>query len=260
MSSAPLKYLSETKLTELREKVHQNFDRYVSGDFWDLAEENGWSIELDHKIDLSPLRSLDSKVGGEFESKNSMLVWRTFKGLSPALATEERIWARLAHLECLDFSRKRWLKGADKDSMIANINRHFFAGTWTSVRDDHAVARLWWNGYIAHLAMPTDIERALATMLNKADFRSNLIERSRTSSRPMLAAAILRAMISDHRIIESEDGFRAFMRAINKFGGGQLFEVMPPTKIDRFIAECADRAQAALGERARHVSPPPTPP
>lgn len=242
MSLEPLKYLSEAKLTELREKVHQNYGRYTSGSFWDLAEENGWSIELDLKIDLDRLGALNPEVGGEFEAKNSMLVWRTFNGLSPALATEERIWARLAHLECLEFSRKRWLKGSSKDAIIANVNRHFFAGTWTSVRDDHALARLWWNAYIAQLAMPDDVDRALTTMLSKADFRSNLVERSRTSSRPTLAAAILRAMISDRRITETEDGFRAFMRTVNKYGGGELFEIIPPQAVDRFVRECAERA------------------
>jgi hypothetical protein len=234
------------KLTELRENVHQNYDRYANGDFSDLAEENGWSIELDLKVDLDRLADLDPQAGGEFEAKNSILVWQTFSGLSPALATEERIWARLSHLECLDFSRKRWLRGHDKDSIVANINRHFFAGSWTSVRDDHALGRLWWNAYVAHLSMPNDIELALATMLSKADFRSNLIERSRTSSRPTLAAAILRAMISDQRIVESEAGFRAFMRRVNKFGGGELFEVMPSATVDRFVKECADRAHADI--------------
>jgi hypothetical protein len=248
MSLEPLKYLSEAKLTELREKALQNHDRYTKGDFRDLAEDNGWSIELDIKIDLDRLGDLDPTVGGGFELKNSILVWRTFSGLSPALATEERIWARLAHLECLEFSRRRWLRGSTEDEITADVNRHFFAGTWTSVRDDHAIARLWWNAYIAHLAMPEDIERALGIMLSKADIRSNLVERSRTSSRPMLAASILRAMISDQRITETEAGFRTFMRTVNKFGGGELFEIMPLPNIDRFIKECADRAQVAMTE------------
>jgi hypothetical protein len=245
MSPESLKYLSEAKLTELREKVHQNYDRYTNGDFLDLTKDNGWSIELDIKVDLEPLKDLEPTVGGEFEVKNSMLVWRTLGSLSPALATEERIWARLSHVECLEFSRNRWLKGSSKDAIAANISRHFFAGTWTSVRDDHAIARLWWNAYVAQLAMPGDIERALITMLSKADIRSNLVERSRTSSRPMLAAAILRAMISDRRVTETENGFRAFMKTVNKFGGGELFEIMPSTKIDHFIKGCIERAQTA---------------
>ncbi|HEV7877921.1 DUF6339 family protein [Bradyrhizobium sp.] len=68
-------------------------------------------------------------------------------------------------------------------------------------------------------------------LLSKADIRSNLLERPGTSSRPVVASAVLRAMISDRRIAETEDGFRTFMRTVNKFGGGELFEVMPRTMV-----------------------------
>jgi hypothetical protein len=36
------------------------------------------------------------------------------------------------------------------------------------------------------------------------------------------------------------------MRAVSKFGGGELFEVMPVTEIDQFVKECADRARAEI--------------
>jgi len=247
----PLKYLSEAKLEELRAGIPGNYQRYTKGDFLDLVADNGWSIELGLKTDLDRLRALNPDPGPESEVSNSLLVWRTFDGLSPALATEERIWARLAHIECLDFSRKRWFRAPSKEAGIAAINAHFFASTQTSIRDDHAVARLWWNAYIAHLAMPEDHERALSVMLSKADIRSNLIERPRTISMPPLAAGILRAMLSDPRITQTEDSFRAFMKTLNRLGGGELFEVMTTENIDAFIQECAERAHETLSSQGQ---------
>jgi hypothetical protein len=244
MSLRNLSYLSETKLTDLREKVHQNYDRYVAGDFRDLAADNGWAIELNLKVDLDQLNSQDTRRGGEFEIKNALLLWQTFRGLSPALATEERVWVRLTHLECLEFSRKRWLDGQDREKNCKLISKHFFASTQTGIRDDNAVSRLWWAAYIAFLAMPDDHETALATILSKADIRLNLVERSRTGSRPALAAAIIRAMVADRSIGENEDRFRKFMRVMNRRGGGELFEVMPVQDVDRFVKECADHARA----------------
>jgi hypothetical protein len=126
MSLEPLKSLSKRSsrkcshpklLLQVREKVCQNYDRYTKGDFLDLSEDNGWSIELGLKVDLNQLKGLDPEGGAESEVKNSMLVWRTFGGLSPALDTEERIWA--------------WLRGSSKDAIIAVRSRHFFGGTWT---------------------------------------------------------------------------------------------------------------------------------
>lgn len=245
MTSENLKYLSEAKLAELKASISSNYKRYTETNFVDLLADNGWSIELGLKVDLDQLRGLDPNPGAEFEIRNSMLVWRTFRGLTPALAMEERIWARLAHIECLEFSRNRWLKLSDKDSIIAAIGTHFFSGTQTAVRDDHAVARLWWNAYVAHLAMPEDHELALKTMLSKADIRSNLVERTRTISRPPLAAGIVRAMNSDGRITRTEDSFRSFMKTLNKLGGGELFEVMQGSEVDAFIRDCADRTFSA---------------
>lgn len=248
MSLEPLKYLSESRLAELRSKIPENYERYTAGDFLDLSAENGWSIELGLKVDLDLLKTLSPEGGADSEVRNSLLVWRTLSNLSPALATEERIWVRLAHLECLEFSRKRWLDVPSKEARLAAIETHFFASTQTQTRDDHAIARLWWNAYIAFLAMPDDHELALRTMLGKADIRSNLIERSRTSSRPPLAAGIIRAMVADPEIADTESGFRLFMKELNKFGGGELFEVMPPAEIDHFVRDCADRARAEMSQ------------
>jgi hypothetical protein len=244
MSLEPLNYLSEAKLEELREKIPEHYERYTEGNFLDLVADNGWSIELGFKVDLDLLKGLDPGVGASSEINNSLAVWQTFNGLSPALATEERIWARLAHIECLEFSRKRWLRVSDKETGIAAIKKHFFASTQTSIRDDHSIARLWWNAYVAFLTMPDDHELALETILSKADIRSNLVERPRTNSRPTLAAGIVRAMNADPRIAETEAGFRAFMKTLNKLGGGELFEILPAKEVDRFIKECADRARA----------------
>jgi hypothetical protein len=48
----------------------------------------------------------------------------------------------------------------------------------------------------------------------------------------------------DRQIMETEDGFRKFMKTLNKLGGGELFEAMPPEDVDSFIKDCAHRARA----------------
>jgi hypothetical protein len=242
MSVERLKYLSEHRLLELKSNISANLERYVRGDFRDLAAQNGWAVEHALTVDLSPLEELDPAAGAEVEVTNSLLVWKALHGLSPALATEERIWVRLAHLNCLEFCRKRWLRAQDQDSLIREIGAHLFAATQTAIRDDNGVSRLWWNAYIARLAMPDDPEKALRTILKKADFRSNFVERTRTVSRSALAAGIIRAMLSESWVTESESNFRSFMKAVNKFGGGLLFEVMESDSVDNFILNCIGHA------------------
>lgn len=238
-----LKYLSEVVVEKLRGNIKTNLERYRHGDFLDMADNPDWSLPLKLKADITPLQKLDSSGGGEAEISNSLIVWDVFKKLSPSLAGEGRLWARLTHVECLEYSRNRWVKGDSDESDIKSIQTHFFADSLTRYRDDNALSRLWWNAYISHLASPDNMEQALRQVLKKADIRSNFIERAWVVSRPKIAGAIVRAMISEPWITAQEQNYRDFMKSINKFGGGILFETMNDNEADSFVKKCCERAR-----------------
>jgi hypothetical protein len=146
-------------------------------------------------------------------------------------------------VECLEYSRERWLSGVTGNEEIeAGVRKHFFASGLTMRRDDNAISRLWWNAFIAENTMPgTDLE-ALDVFLAKADFRLNLVERSETGSRPALTSGIIRIMQDVPVITAQEANFRAFMRKLNQLGGGVVFEAMSPEDIDAFMLQCAQSA------------------
>jgi hypothetical protein len=238
-----LKYLSDETLENLRSGVAPNLGRYRHGGFADLMPLGDWSLELDFEADLSFLEGLDPSGTPKAEINNSRRVWKALGRLTPALACQEGIWARLTHVECLAFSRDRWIPSeADDKAATKLIEDHFFCPTLTSRRDDNAISRLWWNAYIANLANPDAALPALDVILQKADVRSNFVERSMTASRPSLAAGMIRIMQRVVTITEREDNFRAFMRSVNKMGGGIVFEAMSEVEIDAFMKMCATRA------------------
>ncbi|TDT37718.1 hypothetical protein DES49_2676 [Halospina denitrificans] len=250
MPAVPLKYLSEQTLIDLRENIPDNRDRYMAGDFLDLERENGWRIELDSvTVDLDLLSELDGETGGTAaEVANSLVVYRALKGMTPALAREERIWARLTHVECLEYSRKRWLGGNTDEALDASVGKHFFARTLTETRDDNAIARLWWNARVAEMAAPDSPEAALNTILKTADIRSNFVERSRMVMRQPVAKAVLRIMEEESWLTATERAFRDFMVTLNREGGGILFEVLAEDEVDSFIRDCLSKAKReALG-------------
>ena len=230
-----LKYLSEKVAADLLANIGKNLDRYREGNFEDLVEEGGWSIGLKLDVNLDPLKNLVGETGVEAEVKNSLLVWSALSHMTPSLARENRIWTRLTHVDCLGYARARWLKGGETE---AAVKTHFFADTQTKCRDDNAIGRLWWNAYIAQLAMPNDHEAALRAMLKRADIRNNVVERTWTTSRPKIAAGILRTIINKPAVTVTERAFRDFMVALNRRGGGVLFELMDANEIDGFMATC----------------------
>jgi hypothetical protein len=255
MSTQKLKYLSVAVCESLQTDIAANLDRYVGGTFEDLVGNDGWSIELNLGVDLAPLQGLDGKRSAEADFSSAVLVWDALGRLTPSLATEARLWTRLTHVEGLKYSRERWLQQAkSREERLKAINTHFFAETQTRYRDDNALGRLWWAAHIAKLAMPDDHLTALQAILKSTDIRSNIVERPGISTRPRLAAAIVRAIVREPKVTASEDAFRGFMKAVNRLGGGVVFEAMSDEEIDAFMNECVVHADAVTNQPQQPTS------
>ena len=244
-----LKYVTTGTLADLRTKIEPNIERYVTSDFAEFSDLQEWNKETRFSIDLQLLAGLDAGSGSEVEVSNSLLVWSSLSDLTPAAAREPRIWTRLSHVECLGFSRARWLKATgDRGKLAKKVRDHFFGDSVTRARDDHSIGRLWWNSYIASRVAAADpgvsVKDVLEIFLASADVRLNTIERPGILSRTRLAVAMVRVLRDRPRLLADENGFRVFMKTMNREGGGRLFEVPVVTneQIDDFVAKCADAA------------------
>jgi hypothetical protein len=236
---AKLLYVGQDIADSLADNVADNLDRYRQGDFLDLEAKGDWRIPLSFDVDISELSELKQGKSPECEIENSLLVGRSLCGLNPALARENRLWLRLSHVECLEYSRQRWLTlGANDEKLANDIKTHFFAPTLTGCRDDHAISRLWWNHHIAKQIMPEDPARALKVMLARADIRLNFLERPGLAARPSLGKGIVNALERNVELLKQEDLFRRFMKTLNLLGAGIAFEVWSNDTIDRFMDRC----------------------
>lgn len=241
-------HLSEDILEQLRNQVASNIDRYQKDGFADQSSDPGWSIMLECDVDLDVLDELDGTTQtAEADLQNTRLLMRGLGGLSPSLANEERIWARLSHIEGFSYSKSRWLNTTDDPQRLAAlIHKHFFAPSQTGIRDDHALSRLWWTGFIAQSCYPENPDHALSLIWHSADVRSNLVERIWLTSRKRLIAGVLRIMSSDSRVLKTEQSFREFMKALNVQGSGVVFEIMSDQQVDDFLARCLDISSSQL--------------
>jgi len=246
--SEPLKYMSDNALEVQRTASLENPEIYFSQDFSREARSPSWDISLAVNYDRDRLAELDLTLRqniAAIDLKNSRVVGEALSELTPSLASEERVWARLAHTDGLVYSRVRWLDGKSGDDLRSSVRVHLFAPNQTNIRDDHALARLWWNWHIAKTCWPENPERALELILSTADVRSNFVERFWMSSRRNIASATLRAMDTNNWITAREKNFREFMKALNRFGGGIVFEALDEQECDGFVEECVYIAKAA---------------
>lgn len=239
----PLKLLSTTVVEQLATDVEKNLDRYLSGGFTDLAKGNGWAIETSiAQWDPAIVARLDPAGTPDAEVNNSLIVYRGLKSMTPALAREERLWTRLCHIECLSYVRERWLREGDR--LASQVRSHFFASGLPGCRDDNAIGRLWWNGHIASLACPDNVELGLQLLLARANIRLQIVDRADTAFRQPLIGGIFRLLEVDPWFACDDAAIADFMYEVNKRSGGIIFEALTDERIDEHLEYCLNLAKA----------------
>jgi uncharacterized protein DUF6339 len=242
VTAEPLKFLTADVANQLALDIAKNLDRYREGNFVDLAQQAGWAIETKFaKWDPEIAHQLDPAGSTDAEIRNSLLIYKGLEDMTPALAREERLWTRLCHIECLEYARQRWLK--ETGDLQQHVRLHFFAPSLPGCRDDNAIGRLWWNGYVASIASPDDIELGLRRLLARANIRLQIIDRADTAFRQPLMQGIFRLLGRDPWFNSSDVAVADFMFEVNKRSGGIIFEALEDAAIDDHLDLCLGNAK-----------------
>lgn len=242
MSMEPMRLLASGVVDDLSKNIAGNLSRYMEGDFVDLEKQSGWAIETTlARWDPAIAASLDPSGTPAAEIKNSLLIYKGLQGMTPALACEERLWARLCHVECLDYARKRWL--GKEEAAEPAVRLHFFAAGLRGYRDRNAIGRLWWNGHVAALAMPDNIEAGLERLLTRANIRLQIVDRADSAFRQPLVSGIFRLLGTEDWFDTYDAAIADFMFEVNKRSGGLMFEALEPEVIDNHLHICVTAAK-----------------
>jgi Family of unknown function (DUF6339) len=242
MSLEHMKLLSAAVLEKLAKEIEQNTERYKTGDFKDLSVGTGWEIETKlAEWDPSIASSLDASGTPEAEATNSLIIYSGLRGMTPALAREERLWAKLCHVEFLDYARKRWL--SEEQNIVRDVGLHFFANGMRGCRDQNAIGRLWWNGHLAALANPGNVEEGLKQLLARANIRLQIMDRAEAAFRQPLVRGIFRLLENETWFSSYDPAIAHFMFEVNKRSGGLIFEALDDSMIDAHLFECLSFAK-----------------
>ncbi|AGY75242.1 DUF6339 family protein [Clostridium autoethanogenum] len=142
-----LYFLSEDSLKTLKETFEENIDNYSSSN-------NQWVYECFGNI--SPFIEFKKEVP-EFKLKmscdkpeetdvdNSIILYKNLMDLNDMQASDERLWAGLAHGIFYEYMQYRWSnqKKVSKTNIYA---RYFFAHSKRRSLITNSISRLWWLG------------------------------------------------------------------------------------------------------------------
>ncbi len=144
-------YLDQKAIDDIK----LNFDDYsnhfnddTNRWFIEKFKENGWIKES--KVQCNDFKLVTDGDYDISDRKNVEIVYEALKDLSPAIATDERIWAGMLFgqfWEYVKYRREQDLKSGDKQRVLTSFL--FMRGTKRSCFIN-CLSRLWWTGFILY--------------------------------------------------------------------------------------------------------------
>lgn len=170
-----LMYLSRDAINDIKE----NFDKYK--DYF-LNETNEWFIkEFDKnnwihesKIECSNFEMDYSEDYNVSDRKNVEIVYSALYDLSPALASDERLWAGMLFTQLwkyVQYRRAKELMSGNKQDILNSF--FFMRGTRRSCFIN-CLSRLWWTGYLLYDASDSNHYKAVDIICGRA-YASNIV-------------------------------------------------------------------------------------
>lgn len=235
-----LKILSEETLQDLRvnyETFKEHF--YKKDDLWFEEYLNEKGRLFDSKFDFE-LPILDMS-GNYLESdiNNIKIFYDTFKDIPISLATQEKLWSSLTLLYYRDYFYYR-IKG---DIEKKNDNRiksalFFQHGTKRSLFV-HALARLWWVGYMTYDEENQDNPYWLTEFFCSADFSARCVVffSSNFTSNRAITKGILKALIGlrDEGVRIKREHFVESTRFLNITGAAMVLDLLEEEEVKEMV-------------------------
>jgi len=236
-----IKLFKNSTVTSLFDSISQNLQIYRAGNFEHLLNDSSLFLASSCFLDPEKISNLDSEISNEAHC--CLMLTKALTGVTSYLGRDERLWARLTHLEFINYSRARWPIPEDDEKAVSYIKKHFFARGSRGIERDNAVSRLWWMTAICAKVDNLSLEDALQTFLHQSDVRANIIERPTTSQSSVVLSAIINKLhesYADDKSLFEREKFRMLMKRINVEGGVRLLEALNYQEMKKVIDELAE--------------------
>ncbi|GEM_PF-152658 len=262
-------FLTDDALIKLRADLHDNLGRYRANDqayFIDvLASMDGLKQSRytcpDFALDMSAEDPTDTDI------TNVKRVYEAMRELSPAVASDERLWTGFAHSEFWDYVQYR-----QKDSIHKVVkdpedikkqgtgigSSFFFTNGHRRSLFVHCLSRLWWIGYLTYDEEARDPYHltGLTALSSGHAFASTavLFASSNMTSNKAIALGVLDSIEKRQEMGEAIERkhFVGSLRYLNNMGGLTLLDMLSredvSSIVDAYLAS-DDFANLKLGAK-----------
>ena len=231
---------------EIYFRENTDFDALLrSAGLTEYIEDTG--ITTSEPVSLTPVDAGAPNLA----DRQALGFYRSFNGLTPRLANDERMWAWVNHFCLHAYSIKRWRLQANAN-LYNHIRSHWFTSSaqgaiWQSWQSNTS-ARTWW---IAHTAVKASkgsggaftSQEALDLFASAASYYHTLL-RYNFTRHPLVLGEVVRAFLREAPGMKVQDGAYSLLGALNIQGGTQMLELLPRDELRRFIASEMERVMS----------------
>ncbi len=184
--------------------------------FKKLVEENNLTLiegySFDHNINL--VISNEGKQENN-DYTNAGLVYQALPGLSPAEATDERLWVTLCLNQFRAYMNARWPKIDDGKHYFVSVN----GSIYRNLTRNNGISRLWWTHYNSK-KITSDNKDLTTFFFNDIDRRQQAIERTTSTSSKNVLKSIFEIVNEQNNTGKkyNRDHYRDFMKKVSFIG------------------------------------------
>ena len=240
-----LQFLKEIPLETLRKNIEHNFSNYSlpTNEWIYTFFENEGSPFLDFKKEVPDFElNMSYEKPEKSDMENIRIFYSALKNLSVVEATNESLWAGMAHSNFWNYMQYRLYLDRNK-SYINNIkNSYFFSRGKKRSLIEHTLARLWWAGkmtYDENRENPFELLEVFNT-----DFRTKLLYlfSSNFSNNPVITRAFLSSVLDFEKngVKIKREIFNEAIMFLNILGGTYILDYLEERELKEKITKKID--------------------
>lgn len=236
-----LKFIADETLMDLRTNYEAYKEYYYTKDdewFDSYFQQPGRVIESKIEFEMPELNYHDDYVISDKE--NVKRIYDSLKHLTVSQATQEKLWAGLAHLQFREYTYYRLRKELiDKNDKRINTGLFFKHNGKKRALFVHILARLWWVGYMTYDETNKNNPYWLTEFFCEKDFsaRSTIFFSSNFTSNRIITKGILKTLIKWRKsgIAIKRYHFVEANKYLNIVGGAMILDMLTTEEVEEMV-------------------------
>lgn len=231
-----IQFLKESALENLKTNIDANIDKYSeSSNSWVydyFGDENPF---LEYKQEVGEIKlNMSAERPETTDTENAKILYLALKDVDNSQASDERLWAGLAHGQLWEFMIYRCKLSETKITADSIKSNFFFKQNPRRAVIVNTIARLWWVGRLTYDENNKE-DPFYALKYFETDFGTKVLTlfSSNFTNNPKVTLALIKAILDIEKVDEkiSRQEYQALIRYLNMIGGTLILDYLSEDEI-----------------------------